>query len=110
MKKVELKKIDKISLSEIKKDDISDDYDLDTIAINSAFMPNLIHSLDSANFHILVNNNNLIKDKININLFTIHDCFASSPETLDIINIEVRKAFSMMYFNQDYLLKLHESF
>ena len=36
-----------------------------------SFMPNLIHSLDGAHIHLIVNNSNIE------NIYTIHDCFAS---------------------------------
>ena len=73
-----------------------------------AFMPNFIHSMDSANIQLLVLN--LIKSKNYINLFTIHDCFATTPDTMKLLNAEVRKAFAMMYFDQDYIEKLHKDF
>jgi DNA-directed RNA polymerase len=94
------KKRSSVSLPIIKK--------IDTIANKTAFMPNFIHSLDSANIYLLIND--LIDNKININLFTIHDCFASTPESMELVNIQVRLAFSKMYFDQDYLKVLHKSF
>lgn len=64
--------------------------------------------MDSANIHLLIEN--LIAENHNINLFTIHDCFASTPNTMKLLNIEVRKAFSMMYFDLDYIKSMHEDF
>ena len=61
--------------------------------IKRSFMPNLIHSLDASNIHLLCNklvasqnqlplrsgpnaaNNNILQG----NIYTIHDCFATSP-------------------------------
>lgn len=71
-------------------------------------MANFIHSLDAANIH------NLIKIILSspdhthkkLQLYTIHDCFASVNDQMDIIEHLVRKAFSNLYFEQNYLEEL----
>nr|AYE93220.1 RNA polymerase [Termitomyces sp.]AYE93272.1 RNA polymerase [Termitomyces sp.] len=75
-----------------------------------SFLPNLIHSMDSSNIQLLVRNLTIINKDNNINLFTIHDCFATTPNTMKILNLEVRRAFSMMYFDEIYLKKWHSEF
>src|SRR5262245_6710509 len=75
---------------------------LDLKKNKQAFMPNFIHSMDATNIQLLVNN---LIDKykdININLYIIHDCFANTPNFMDIINYEVKLAFIKIYFYSDY--------
>ena len=77
---------------------------MDYRSMNNGLMPNLIHSLDASNIHILVNN--IIKyygNVPNLNLYTIHDCFATDYKNMKIIEILVRLSFIELYFNKDYL-------
>ena len=71
-------------------------------------MANFIHSMDAANIHYLVKLiiSNPELRMHGINLYTIHDCFASVNDQMDIMEILVRKAFSQLYFEQNYLLEL----
>jgi hypothetical protein len=48
-------------------------------------MPNLIHSLDACNIHLLVNE--LLEGNKNriLPLYTIQDCFASTPNKIFIL-------------------------
>ena len=87
---------------------------LDIKKNKQAFMPNFIHSMDAANIQLLINNliekypnNDIIP---NINLYTIHDCFATTPNFMDIINYEVKLAFIKIYFYSDYFDYLHNNF
>jgi DNA-directed RNA polymerase len=77
-----------------------------------AFMPNFIHSMDAANVQLLVNTliDKYINNNENINLFTIHDCFATTPNSMSIIDNELRIAFIKMYFSYDFLETLHNDF
>lgn len=84
----------------------SENYDYK--AINRSLMANFIHSMDAANIHYLINliiSNPELKQQ-NINLYTIHDCFASVNNQMDIMEKLVRKAFSLLYFDRDYLVEL----
>nr|QWO71427.1 RNA polymerase [Termitomyces sp. K1Aa] len=83
---------------------------MDHKANKSSFVPNLIHSMDSANIQLLIRNLRLNSKYKNFNLFTIHDCFATTPDAMKILNLEVRKAFSLMYFDERYLNVLHLDF
>jgi DNA-directed RNA polymerase len=79
---------------------------LDYKGVKRGFMPNLIHSLDASNIHLLIDL--IIKQDCKINLYTIHDCFASSCDGMEILDKLVREAFIAIYFDMDYLFKLHE--
>lgn len=77
-------------------------------SIKRSFMANFIHSLDAANIHYLIKiiiSTPEYKDQ-KINLYTIHDCFASVNDQMDIIEYLVRKAFSNLYFEENYLAEL----
>jgi DNA-directed RNA polymerase len=58
---------------------------IDYGSIKTGIMPNLIHSLDSSNIHILIRN---LKNNFNkrfIDLYTIHDCFATHYKNMYLI-------------------------
>jgi DNA-directed RNA polymerase len=77
--------------------------------IKSGFMPNFVHSLDASNIHLLIKNIKNLKLN-NLNLYTIHDCFASDYLTIELIELLVKISFVELYFNQNYLNNVHESF
>ena len=88
---------------------------MDYKSIYNGLMPNLIHSLDATNIHILIKN--IIKfynlnDNPNkfINLYSIHDCFATDYKTMKLIEILVRHSFIEIYFCKDYLNSLNSTF
>lgn len=77
--------------------------------IKLGLMPNLIHSLDASNIHLLIVN--ILKLNLgNINLYTIHDCFASDLHSIAIIELLVKHSFIELYFKKDYLALLEETF
>lgn len=71
-------------------------------------MANFIHSMDAANIHYLIKLiiSNPELRKLGVNLYTIHDCFASVNDQMDLMEKLVRKAFSQLYFEQNYLVEL----
>ena len=70
-------------------------------------MPNLIHSLDSANIQLLVDK----IDSAHCPLYTVHDCFATVPQSMKLLEKEVKNAFLDLYFSDTgFLVKLHEEF
>ena len=70
-------------------------------------MPNFIHSLDAANVHLLLYS----LCKLNIPAYTVHDCFAATPNNMLTIEKLVKEAFINIYFKDEgYLLKLHKLF
>src|ERR1700730_1546268 len=83
---------------------------IDHEKIKTGLMPNFIHSLDASNIHFLIKNINKIKNNKNINLYTIHDCFATDYKTMSIIELLVKKSFTDIYFNKNYLNLIHKSF
>lgn len=71
-------------------------------------MANFIHSMDAANIHYLIKiiTSNPEFQKMGINLYTIHDCFASVNDQMDVMEKLVRKAFAQLYFEENYLVEL----
>jgi DNA-directed RNA polymerase len=67
-------------------------------------MPNLIHSLDGTTIALLVN---FLKNLGISNLYTIHDCFASTANNISIINEYVRESFCQTYADVSFLFNLH---
>jgi DNA-directed RNA polymerase len=72
-----------------------------------SFMPNLIHSLDACNVHILIYK--LIKSEqipVPVPVYTVNDCFASTANNMSIIEHNVKNAFIDIYFDDEgFLLK-----
>jgi len=82
---------------------------LDFMSNRIAFMPNLIHSMDATNIHLLTKKY-IDKNKA-INLLTVHDCFSTTPKYMYDLNKEIRLAFLMIYFKEDdYIKSVHEKF
>jgi DNA-directed RNA polymerase len=77
--------------------------------INNSLMPNFIHSLDASNVQFLVKNIKELNSSEFINLYTIHDCFASDYKTMGVIEFLVKYSFIQIYFENDYLNLLHDS-
>jgi DNA-directed RNA polymerase len=83
---------------------------IDHEKIKSGLMPNFIHSLDATNIHLLIKNINKIQNNKNINLYTIHDCFATDYKSMALIELLVKKSFIDIYFNENYMELIHKSF
>jgi len=68
-----------------------------------AFMPNLIHSLDSATLVMLINNyfNSCISEYKNI--YAIHDCFAVTAKNVDFIIYNLKMIYISLYASKEYL-------
>jgi DNA-directed RNA polymerase len=80
---------------------------LDQKQIARAFMSNMIHSMDAANIHLLINF--LDEEGFNTPLYTIHDCFATTPNNMLGLNNSIKTSFIKLYFNKNYIEKFHES-
>ncbi len=79
--------------------------------IETGSMANLIHSLDASNIQILVKRLLEQSDSGNTyNLYTIHDCFASTLVEMKTVEQYVRMSFVELYFKQNYLADMHNSF
>ena len=73
--------------------------------IKSSLMPNLVHSLDASNIHLLID---YLKNEP---LFTIHDCFASTPNNMSKMELMVKNVFIKIYLaDSNYLEKMHNNF
>lgn len=70
----------------------------------SSFMPNLIHSMDASNIYLLVDK--ILKANLEINIFTVHDCFATTAETMPLLNRLVRSSFIELYSDNEYLSRM----
>ena len=82
---------------------------LDYSSIKTGLMPNFIHSLDASNIHMLINLIIQLQIK-NMNLYTIHDCFATDYKNIALLEILIKKSFTDIYFNKKYLDFIHECF
>jgi len=78
-------------------------------SIKTGLMPNFIHSLDASNIQLLVKYIKILNIE-NINLYTIHDCFASDYKNMFLIELLVKKSFADLYFKINYLELIHNSF
>jgi hypothetical protein len=77
---------------------------LDKMAIKRSFMPNLIHSLDASNIHLLTPK--LTSEP----LYTVHDCFATTPNNMESLENFVKEAFIEIYFRDgNYLESMHKN-
>ena len=77
----------------------------DKIRMLRFFMPNFIHSLDGNNVHLLIKD---LSETVKIPVYTIHNCFASTPNNIELSEGKVKKAFMNIYFKDEgYLLKAH---
>ena len=82
--------------------------EINKVKMLRSFMPNFIHSLDASNVHLLIN---YISKDYNISFYTIHDCFASTPNKMGLLANIVKRAFIYIYFKDEgYLLKTHKNF
>lgn len=77
----------------------------------SAFLPNLVHSLDSAVLLVMTDKFNKAckKLKLNPNLVTVHDCFATSVANVDLMDRLVKESFVEIYNKDEFLIKLFEN-
>jgi DNA-directed RNA polymerase len=70
-----------------------------------AIIPNIIHSLDAT--HLINIINNFENYKFN-HLITIHDCFGTLPNHMEILNFLVKKEFILLYSQNKFLEKFHK--
>jgi DNA-directed RNA polymerase len=65
-------------------------------------MPNLIHSLDASNIHLLIPK---LTDQP---IYTVHDCFATTPNHMSNLEYFIKEAFIEIYFRDgNYLEFMH---
>jgi DNA-directed RNA polymerase len=73
---------------------------------NQSIVPNIVHSFDAGNIAILVKQ--LLSNENYINLFTIHDCFATSANDVQLMKFQVRFAFMLLYSKKQFIEAYHE--
>jgi DNA-directed RNA polymerase len=78
---------------------------LDLKRQRNGVMPNFIHSLDASVIALMVNK--FLTDD-NICLFTVHDCFATTADKVELMSLLVREAFIGIYADNSYINKLHD--
>jgi DNA-directed RNA polymerase len=72
---------------------------------DEGIMPNIVHSFDASNISLLIKE--LIKNNQNINILTIHDCFASNSNDVELMIIHVKVAFSLLYSKTNFIDSYH---
>jgi DNA-directed RNA polymerase len=72
---------------------------------NEGIVPNVVHSFDASNISLLIKE--LLKNKHNINILTIHDCFACSGNDVELMVFNVKLAFSILYSNKCFVNDYH---
>jgi len=72
---------------------------------NEGIVPNLVHSFDASNISLLIKE--LLKNKHNINILTIHDCFACLSNNVELMTWHVKVAFSLLYSNKTFVNDYH---
>ncbi len=80
---------------------------IDKVSQESAFMPNLIHSMDASTITLLIEK---LKFFGVYNLYTVHDCFATTINNITLVNELVRESFCEIYANDEFLINLHKFF
>lgn len=73
----------------------------------NSFMPNLIHSMDAATITQLISR---MDGAIFKNIYTIHDCFATTACCIPQLNILVRESFISLYSEKSFVESLHKFF
>ena len=84
---------------------------LDKVKIRRSFSPNFIHSLYASLVHLffIFLYDESIVNKNFMPAFTVHDCFATTPNNIDKMVEIVKQAFILIYFkDKGYLIKFHE--
>nr|pir DNA-directed RNA polymerase (EC 2.7.7.6) - Podospora anserina mitochondrion plasmid pAL2-1 [Podospora anserina] len=73
----------------------------------TAFMPNLVHSLDAASLTLLLDF--YFKESIDVkNIYTIHDCFAVPANKMECTISLLKLTYIKLYSDDKYLLKLDD--
>lgn len=67
----------------------------------NALMPNLVHSLDSSALIFLYNA--FKSHRININFYSVHDCYAVSPTDVDVLINLLRNIYIELYSKNKYI-------
>jgi len=71
-------------------------------------MPNLVHSMDASNIILLINSIISLDYNNNIPILTIHDCFASNANYIELLNYHVKLAFLNIYKDNNFVNNYHD--
>ena len=63
--------------------------------------------MDAATISILVERLNKILDYKKMNLITVHDCFATNANHVELIHFHVRASFFKLYQDQEFVNHFH---
>ena len=74
---------------------------------NNSIVPNVVHSFDASNIALLVENISSSFSEKNINLLTIHDCFATNANNVDEMILKVKLAFITLYSDKSFIDGYH---
>lgn len=69
-------------------------------------VPNLVHSLDASILAFTINI--FFKRQLISNIYTIHDCFASTATNIPLMTDFIREAFIELYSHETYIDNLHQ--
>ena len=72
---------------------------------NEGIIPNIVHSMDAANVSLLLNS--ILNFNNNINVITVHDCFGTQANFIDLLSLEVKLAFLNIYSKQNFVEEYH---
>jgi DNA-directed RNA polymerase len=72
---------------------------------NEGIVANVTHSFDASNISLLIKS--LLETQNNINILTIHDCFATNANNVDIMAFHVKQAFVFLYLNRNFINSYH---
>lgn len=72
---------------------------------NQGIVPNIVHSMDAANISLLIIK--LLQIKCSIPIITIHDCFGTNANYVDLLSHHIRIAFLHIYGEKNFIERYH---
>jgi DNA-directed RNA polymerase len=72
---------------------------------NLGVIPNIVHSMDAANISLLIQS--ILDINSNMPIITIHDCFGSTANNVQLLSHHVKYAFLSIYSDKNFVEKYH---